>query len=764
MSDHHKDSHDHNAHHDDDSHESPSGLGSIFVEEKLPEPIMVDIVMQDLIRVQDASQPIDINELQEHPSTRSPRPMDTLVSPMAHDLRQDREERVMPIVPTTLHVYDDGGDIISDRVSADENIQLSREYLDSSEWFLVDARTVLPHTRETADMFAPSRSLHREILQSLRIPIAKVVREKSLWWKYLRRLGLFVLIIHLIGLCSFIFGTCSLLSLRDENTYEQRSSVSLIVKYSFGVSHLLLAPFGYVLEEVPPMERMGKNFLAILRIAHNGGILLREWSLLEHEYLNKSSQWKSDVWMINLLVQTGWLQTDIVGTLESSSDHINKMIEKAHSINADMGMIYGDIAFVDAWKFLTLKRIVRYLSDGWDYYLAHRDEIFTAIGRNKPMRYLILNQNRDEIRASGGFPGSVIFFEMNRWAITKFESRDIYFYDWKLYPYQVEPPPWIRELTTNYGLRDANYSPVFAKNLPVINQFHERAGYESLDGIVAINQWIVEEVIDHLGGVNFPEMQTTITKENFSLYISSIVEAQIGRKDSAKDILFAFQKHFLDALHTSPHSYLDILDTTLNAVNHGEILAAWGDSALSNFTTTFEGNARIMRQGSNWIYPVYTSLSGNKSDRYIHRKLQMTSSYDDNCNASNEVILTLTHTLDDNGVKTIETLEQSLGLTGSVLNEKIRIQGSGSNVVYTRILVPKWSTFTDLPKGATKLDVTNDTLLADAIAFKMETLRWRSQTVRFTYKTKPLLTCDLTPVMIRQPGLKSVEFISWFHD
>ena len=184
-------------------------------------------------------------------------------------------------------------------------------------------------------------------------------------------------------------------------------------------------------------------------------------------------------------------------------------------------------------------------------------------------------------------------------------------------------------------------------------------------------------------------MQTTVTQENFSLYISSIVEAQIGRKDSAKDILFAFQKHFLDALHTSPHSYLDILDTTLNAVNHGEILAAWGDSTLSNFTATFEGNARMMRQGSNWIYPVYTSLSGNKSDRYIHRKLQMTSSYDDNCNASNEVILTLTHTLDDQDAKTIEDLQKSLGLTGSLLNEKVRIQGSGSNIVYTRILVPK---------------------------------------------------------------------------
>jgi hypothetical protein len=81
-----------------------------------------------------------------------------------------------------------------------------------------------------------------------------------------------------------------------------------------------------------------------------------------------------------------------------------------------------------------------------------------------------------------------------------------------------------------------------------------------------------------------------------------------------------------------------------------------------------------MREGSNWIYPVYTSLSGNKSDRYIHRKLQMTSSFAENCNASNEASLTLTHTLDDQGAKIIEDLQKSLGLTGSLLEEKVRIQ------------------------------------------------------------------------------------------
>lgn len=48
--------------------------------------------------------------------------------------------------------------------------------------------------------------------------------------------------------------------------------------------------------------------------------------------------------------------------------------------------------------------MVRYFAEGGEYYLLHKDEILTAMGRNKPMRYLILNQNRDEIRASGGFP------------------------------------------------------------------------------------------------------------------------------------------------------------------------------------------------------------------------------------------------------------------------------------------------------------------------------------------------------------------------
>lgn len=104
--------------------------------------------------------------------------MDTLVSNQANDLSTDREERVVPIEPTRLQAYDDGSHIISDQSNQSDTVQLARESIESSEGFLVDARRVLPHTRETVDMFAPSRSIHREILRSIRIPIEKVVQER----------------------------------------------------------------------------------------------------------------------------------------------------------------------------------------------------------------------------------------------------------------------------------------------------------------------------------------------------------------------------------------------------------------------------------------------------------------------------------------------------------------------------------------------------------------------------------------------------------
>ena len=105
-----------------------------------------------------------------------------------------------------------------------------------------------------------------------------------------------------------------------------------------------------------------------------------------------------------------------------------------------------------------------------------------------PQKYLLLNQNRDELRANGGFPGSAVELNFYKGRLESMIKRDIYFYDWHLFPHGETPPPGIDQITNVYGIRDANYSPEFSKSFETIGRMIEKSGGGTLDGLIGINQ------------------------------------------------------------------------------------------------------------------------------------------------------------------------------------------------------------------------------------------------------------------------------------
>lgn len=74
-------------------------------------------------------------------------------------------------------------------------------------------------------------------------------------------------------------------------------------------------------------------------------------------------------------------------------------------------------------------------------YKDSEDDILTMLGHYSPNRYIIFNQNRDEIRANGGFPGSIITFTLYKGNILDYRTDDVYYYDWNLFPHKETPPP-----------------------------------------------------------------------------------------------------------------------------------------------------------------------------------------------------------------------------------------------------------------------------------------------------------------------------------
>lgn len=111
-----------------------------------------------------------------------------------------------------------------------------------------------------------------------------------------------------------------------------------------------------------------------------------------------------------------------------------------------------------------------------------------------------------------------------------------------------------------------------------------------------------------------------ITHENFSEIMSLMVEAKVSKTstlESPKRILFDFMEVFTKKL-LSDAKYVDYLQLLMQEAQNRDILM-WSFNKKDNeFLRAMKLTGEIDYDASlDSIYPVYTSLSGNKSDRYM---------------------------------------------------------------------------------------------------------------------------------------------------
>lgn len=118
------------------------------------------------------------------------------------------------------------------------------------------------------------------------------------------------------------------------------------------------------------------------------------------------------------------------------------------------------------------------------------------------MRILFLNQNSDELRAGGGFPGTAFVMEWDKGRMVHLSFHDIYALDYKLTGYRPSPPGIDRFKSIDYPgkpvefeMRDANYYPLFADSARKIDELAQIAGIGKVDVVVGINQKLLEDII-----------------------------------------------------------------------------------------------------------------------------------------------------------------------------------------------------------------------------------------------------------------------------
>jgi len=147
--------------------------------------------------------------------------------------------------------------------------------------------------------------------------------------------------------------------------------------------------------------------------------------------------------------------------------------------------------------------------------LAADFESFKYIfGFDRPRKYLLVFQNPSEIRATGGFIGSVGIIDVGTAKIKNIKFEDVYGLDGQL-KILSEPPSPIKKISAAWSLHDANWFFDFSASAEKIAWFYEKGGGLTPDGVIAISPEVVKGILRITGPIYLADYDQRIDESNF---------------------------------------------------------------------------------------------------------------------------------------------------------------------------------------------------------------------------------------------------------
>ncbi len=321
------------------------------------------------------------------------------------------------------------------------------------------------------------------------------------------------------------------------------------------------------------------------------------------------------------------------------------------------------------------------------------DTLLSIFWNNTTRRYLVVFQNNDEIRPTGWFMWSTATITIKNWEIIDIENSDIYAHEWninKVYNDKIKAPEWLNQITWTFWLRDANYFPEFKQSSNTIKSFLDKIDY-NIDWIIYINQNVILDLLENIWNVKSEVLWMNINDKNFSLVISTLVEAKVFKVWTLwtpKQILFDFAWELYKTLKEE-WNYYDYFKIVSNHIKNRDIVF---------YSFRSEENSLLWKLGINWDvnykdnfdfnYPVFTSIWWNKTDRYIDYNIKkVVQSIPDSCDFVSTLKISKTHNFTDFDDSKVNTLLNQYWIKDKT--DILNIQWRWDNKSYLRIIVPK---------------------------------------------------------------------------
>lgn len=399
------------------------------------------------------------------------------------------------------------------------------------------------------------------------------------------------------------------------------------------------------------------------------------------------------------------------------------------------------------------KEKIQEVSETLEATQEHFPAILKLLGDRYPHRYLILFQNNNEIRPTGGFIGSYAIMDINDGYIESIETHDVYDID-GAYGGIIEPPDEFKAFTSNWRFRDSNYSPDFSVSAKKARWFLEKEGGPSVDTVIAINQGLLQDMLEITGPVqvgNFGELDS----ENYNLLLSFVIEGKVWGPEDPKHILKMFVPAFKKAI-IKEENIGKVSSKLYKAVQQKHIMMYSADEDIQALFETLgiSGQVHETQENEDYLSVINISTGGTKSDQFIEEKIFHNTNIDKYGKVINEIRISRTHMWTDETYNEWKKIINAYGFS-YIPDQVIDILGRGRNRVNMRIYVPQGSVLIDT-NGADIMTKYDKDLRKTYFLLTMEVKAGETDEVWIQYR--PPITMSFNPsstykiIIEKQPG------------
>ncbi len=290
-----------------------------------------------------------------------------------------------------------------------------------------------------------------------------------------------------------------------------------------------------------------------------------------------------------------------------------------------------------------------------------------------PQTYVVLLQNEDELRATGGFITGVATIVLENGKILSFKVEDSYAVD---NPDQFYPPaPWQLErymAASHWVLRDSNWFADFPTTAKWVEMFIATSRNYTVDGVVAIDQESMRYLLTALGPITVGTNNDLVTADNLINYMrTSKSEVPVGDQLAhRKDFMADLAKAILNKLQGGEDiPWKKVAEYAKQALDQRHILVQVDNPVFATLVAQQNWDGAVHSKTSDYLLVVDSNLGFSKVNAVVREVLHY--EVDLSQVESPTATLTVTHTNNATGqpeCNIVKTMEIASGPYDGLIN------------------------------------------------------------------------------------------------